>query len=77
MKANGDVDSRVPVYIATALGRDRVASPMLYTRYSFYSWLSGPQEKSGYEEVKKTFTPSTPGPSSPSPSVLPLEPHDP
>ena len=52
------------LYTATALGKVRVASPTLgriYSRYSFYSRLSGPQEQSGYEEVKKISTPPTPG----------------
>ena len=38
-------------------------------RYSFYSRLSDPRSSSGYETVKKTSTPPTPGietgPSSP------------
>ena len=52
------------VYTATALGKGRVASPMLghlYPRYSFYSRLSGTQEQSGHEGVKKISTPPTPG----------------
>ena len=60
------------VYTATALGKFRVASPTLgrlYLQYSYYSRLSGPQELSGYEGVKKISTPPTPGiesgPSSP------------
>ena len=59
-----DVDARVHIYTATALGRGRVARPTLgnlYARYSFYSRLSGPQEQSGYEGVKKISTPPTPG----------------
>ena len=49
------------VYTATALGKCRVASPTLsclYPRYSYYSRLSGPQEQSGYEGVKKNLHPS-------------------
>ena len=75
MKAHGGCGCKVAhtyVYTATALGKGRVASPTLgrlYPRYSFYSRLSGPQEQSGYEGVKKISTPLTPGiepgPSSP------------
>ena len=49
------------VYTATALGKGRVAIPTLgrlYPRYSYYSRLSGPQEQSGYEGVKKNLHPS-------------------
>ena len=53
------------IFTATALERGRFASPMLglfYSRespqYSFYRRLSGPQDQSGYEEVKKTLHPS-------------------
>ena len=60
------------VYTAMALGKCRMASPTLgrlYPRDSFYSRLSGPQEQSGYEGVKKISTPPRPGiepgPSSP------------
>ena len=38
-------------YTAMALGKGRMASPTLsrlYLRYSFYSRLSEPQERSGY-----------------------------
>ena len=48
-----------------ALGRDRVASPTLWRlypwgkpRYSFYSRLSGLQDQSGFEGVKKNLHPS-------------------
>ena len=71
----GDVDARVHIPIYTQLrqlGKCRVASPTLgrlYPWYSYYSRLSGPQEQSGYEGVKKISTPPTPriesGPSSP------------
>ena len=61
MKAHGDVDARVHIFIATALGWGRVASPMLgrlYPRgnpqYSFYRRLSGPQDQSGHEGEKKS-----------------------
>ena len=53
------------VYTATALGKCRVASPTpgrLYPRYSYYNRLSGLQEQSGYEGVKKISTPPAPGP---------------
>ena len=50
-------------------------------RYSFYRRLSGPQGQSGHEGVKKNLHPPTPGiepgPSSPQPSALPLEPPGP
>ena len=52
----GDVDARVHIFTATALGWGRVASPMLdriYSRYSFYSRLNGPQDQSGHERTKK------------------------
>ena len=62
----GDVAPRVHIYIATALGRGRVASPMLgrlyrpreSLQYSFYRRLSGPQGQSGHEGVKKNLHPS-------------------
>ena len=60
------------VYTATTLGKGRVDNPTLgrlYPRYSFYSRLSGPQEQSGYEGVKKISTPPTPG-IEPGPSSL-------
>ena len=54
------IDARVHLYAATALERGRVASPMLgrlYPRgkrqYSFCRRLSGPQDWSGHEEMKK------------------------
>ena len=63
-----DVDARVHIYTATALRRGRVASPKLgclYPRgkpqYSFYRRLSGPQDQSGHEEVKKNLQPSDAG----------------
>ena len=67
MKAHGGCGCKgahTYVYIATALAKSRVASPTLgclYPRCSFYSRLSRPQEQSGHEEVKKIFTPPTPG----------------
>ena len=61
----GDVDARVHIFIAKALGWGRVASPTLgrlypgeIPRYSFYRRLSGPQGKSGHEGVKKNLHPS-------------------
>ena len=58
----GDVDARVHVYTATALGRDRVASPTLGHLYpngkaqnSFYRKLSGPQDQSGHKGVKENL----------------------
>ena len=58
------VDARVHIYAATALGRSRMSSPTLgrlyprgRTRYSFYRRLSGPQEQSGREGVKKKSPP--------------------
>ena len=71
MKARGNVDARVHKYTCTALGRSRVASPTLgrlypgeYTRYSFYRRLSGPQDQSRHEGVKKNLHPPLrhPGP---------------
>ena len=57
-----DVDVRAHIYTATALGRGRVTSPKLgrlYTRgkpsYSFYITLSGPQDQSGHEGVKRNL----------------------
>ena len=67
MKAHGGCGckgSHTYVYIATALGKGRVATPTLdrlYPRYSFYSRLSEPQEQSEYEGLKKISTPPTPG----------------
>ena len=60
------MDTRVHLYTATVLGRDRVASPMLgllYSkgeplRYSFYRRLSGPQDQCGHEGVSKNLHPS-------------------
>ena len=50
----GDVDARVHMFTATALGRGTVASltlgrlyPEESPRYSFYRRLSGPQDQSG------------------------------
>ena len=75
MKAHGRCGCKgvhTYVYTAMALGKGRMASPTLgrlYPRYSFYSRLSGPQEQSGYQGLKKISTPPTPGiepgPSSP------------
>ena len=61
MKALGYVDAGVHIFTAAALGRGRVASPMLsqlYPRYSFYRTLSGPQHQPGYEGMKKNLHPS-------------------
>ena len=59
------MDARIHIYTATTLGRDRVASPTLgslyfhgKTRYSFYRRLSGPQDQSEHEAVKKNLHPS-------------------
>ena len=61
----GDVDARVHIYTALALGRDRVAIPTLghlYPRgkpwYSFYRRLSEPQDQSGHEGAKQNLHPS-------------------
>ena len=71
---------RVHIYASTALRRDRVASPTfghLEPRYSVYRRLSGPQDQSGYEGVKKNLHPSDTGiepmPSSPESTGLSLE----
>ena len=67
MKAHGGCGCKgahTYVYTATALGKGRVASPMLgrlYPPVSFYSRLSGPQEQSGHEGVKEISTPPTAG----------------
>ena len=60
-RPTGDVEARVHILTATALGWGRVASPTLgrlypqgNSPYSFY-W------RSGHEGVKKTSTPPTPG----------------
>ena len=61
MKAHGGCGCKgahTYVYTATALGKSRMGSPTLgrlYPRYSFYCRLSGPQEQSGYEGVKKNL----------------------
>ena len=51
--------ARVHIFTATALGRDRVASPTLgrlypgeIPQYSFYRRLSGPQDQSGHKGAK-------------------------
>ena len=61
----GDVDARVHIFTATALGRGRVASPnsAAFTpeespRYPFYRRLIGPQDQSGHERAKKNLHPS-------------------
>ena len=65
----GDVDARVHIYTAMALGRGRVASPTLghlYPQCSFYRKLSGLQDQSGHEGVKKNLHPfNAPGRPSP------------
>ena len=60
MKAHGGCGCKGPHIHSTALGRGRVASPMLgrlypeeSPRYSFYRRLSGPQGQSGHEGAKK------------------------
>ena len=59
IKAHGNVTARVHTYTATALGRGRVASPVLghlyHSWYSFYRRLSGPHDQSAYEEMKKNL----------------------
>ena len=64
MKSHGDVDARVHMYTATALGRGGVVIPTLgrlyppgKTLYSFYRRLSGPEDQPGHEGVKKISTP--------------------
>ena len=58
----GDLDARVHIYTATALGRGRLACSRLgrfypgeITRYSFYRRLSEPQDQPGHEGVKKNL----------------------
>ena len=65
MKAHGDVDARVHLFTATALGWGRMASPTLgrlypqgHTPVLIYRRLSGPQGQSGHEGVKKNLHPS-------------------
>ena len=62
MKATGDVDARVHIFTATALGRGRVASPTLGPLYPRESsgthFIGGPQDQSGHEGVKKNLHPS-------------------
>ena len=65
LKAHGGCGCKGHIYIATALGRNRVACPTLgrlypgeKPRYSFYRRLSGPQDQSGYKRVKKNLHPS-------------------
>ena len=62
MRPTGDVDARIHIFTATALGRGRVANPTLgrlYPRespwYSFYRRLSGPQDM---KKRRKISTPS-------------------
>ena len=62
LQAYGDVDARVHIYTAMALGVCRVASPTFgrlcsrgMPRYSFYKRLSIPQDQSGHERVKNNF----------------------
>ena len=57
MKAQGDVDARVNIHTVTALGRGRVPSPTLDCHYP-QGKLSGPQDQSGHEGVKKNLHPS-------------------
>ena len=59
----GDVNARVHIYTAMALGRDRVANLILgclYPRgkpqYSFHRRLSAIQDHSGHERIKKIST---------------------
>ena len=67
------------MYTATALGKGMVASPTLgrlYPQYSFYSRLSGPQEQSGYEGVKRLSTQDRTQAVESLTKHLSLEPHD-
>ena len=77
MKAHGDVDARVHIYTATALGRGRwlvlrsaAFTPGESARYSFYRRQSEPQYQSGHEGLMKNLHSSQtsgiePGPFSP------------
>ena len=62
MKAHEDVDARVHIFTATALGwlvlRSAGLTPGEIPRYSFYRGLSGPHDQSGHEGVKKNLHPS-------------------
>ena len=71
-----DLDAKIPIYTASALGRGRIANPTLgrvypqeKPRYSFYRRLSGLQDQSGHEGVKKNLHPG----SNLDPGSLPLE----
>ena len=75
-----DVDARVHIVTATALGIGRVACPTLdhlylweIPQYSFYRRLHGPHDQSGREEIKKISTLRHPGsnPGHPAPSQAP------
>ena len=59
------MDARVHIFTASALERGRVASPMLGHLYprgkppgTHFRRLSGPQDQSGHEGVKKNLHPS-------------------
>ena len=56
MTAHGDMDARVHTFAATTLGRGRVVIPVVVTlgkAVVLYRRLSGPQDQSGHEGVKK------------------------
>ena len=64
MKAHEGCGCKGPHIHNHGTRRGRVASLMLghlYPRYSFYRRLSGAQDQSGHEGVKKISTPPTPG----------------
>ena len=55
------MDAKAHIYTARALGRGRVVNPTLgrfYPWYSFYMWLSGPQDQYGHKGAKKNLHPS-------------------
>ena len=84
----GDVDARVHIFTATALGWGRVASPTLVRLYPrgnspvliLGGWVD-PRASLDTKKWRKMSTPPTPGiepgPSSPQLSALPLEPPGP
>ena len=80
----GDVDARVHIFVATALGWGTVASPTLGRLYPSTHFIWGwedPRTSLDMKEYKKISTPPTPeikpDLSSPLPSALPLEPPGP
>ena len=65
----GDVDARVHIYTAMALGSERerewlvlhlaAFNPRETLQYSFYRRMNGPQDQFGHEGVNKNFHPGS------------------